>query len=219
MAARNERTIIGTEARVFESVLEERNIIIDGASLAPLDVDNPDKYIILAGTPLCPIPSSGKYRPIRRTLVNGTVENDTTVTVDNAKPFAAGDGIRFFASLAATSTLRTISSVNTTTNVIVLTAAATINDNEYFEVSHNGGHGAADAASSTQIPDAALLLHDVQVAFADGSTFDAPAVGVTRGSIRRDKVLAVGPGTTTFDTILKSQLPNIDFLPTSAGTA
>ena len=224
MPYRVSKTSKTDEAGVFETVLDRRNIIISGAAFDPIDVGATSKYIIPAGTPLCPVPATKKYLPIRRTRAAAAVNNDTTVTVDCAKPFQGceGLGVRFYASLAATSTLRTISTVNTTTNVIVLTAASTIVDDDYLEACLNGAHGDADAASSTQIPDAVILEHAVEVLAADGATtYDTPAVGVFRGSIRRDRVNGPGVGASgaTFDTILKNQLPNIDFLPTSAGTA
>lgn len=223
MAFNVKTTIKATESGVFEEILSERNIIVDGSSYDPLDDGTTKKYIIPAGTPMCPVVATKRYMPIRRTLVNGAVSNDTTVTVDDATPFQGceGLGIRFYTStsgLAATSTLRTISTVNTTTNVLVLTAAATIVDNDTIEAALNGAHGNADAANSTQIPDAVILKHDVCVLADDNSTtFHAAAVGVFRGAIRRAKVN--GPGTVLFDQLLKNQLPNIDFLPTSAGTA
>lgn len=224
MPYRVSKTSKTDEAGVFEAVLDRRNIIISGTALDPLDTGAVSKYTIPAGTPLAPVPATKKYLPIRRTLAAAAVNNDTTVTVDCAKPFQGceGLGIRFYSALSATSTLRTISSVNTSTNVIVLTAAATIVDDDYIEACLNGAHGNSDSASATQIPDAVILEHAVEVLAADGATtYDTPAVGVFRGSIRRDRVNGpgIGSGGTTFDQLLKNQLPNIDFLPTSAGTA
>ena len=218
MPARNEKTIIGTFNGIFEDIQRERNIIVDGASLYPLDTDSPDKYIILAGTPLCPIVSTGRYKPISRTWAAAAVNNDTALTVDDATPFVGhdGEGIRYYTALTATSALVTISSVSEADNVITLTAAATVADNAVVELALNGAHGNADAANSTQIPDAVILKHDVQVAFDDSATFHVPATGVIMGTIRRDRVKWT---TATFDQRLKDQLPNISFLPTAAGTA
>lgn len=216
MPMRASKTIKGDLGGIFEQIDEPRNIMIDGASLDPLDVGATDKYIIPAGTPLCPVVASGKYKPIRRTKATAAVSNDTALTVANAKPFAVGDAIYFYASLAATATLATVAAVDTSTNVITLSANHTVADAEYVEVKENGAHSAATTANPTQIPDAVILAETVEV-YREGATFDVPAVGVIRGVITRANVN--GPGTAAFDQLLKSQLPNISFLPVNAGTA
>jgi hypothetical protein len=214
-------TIKGALGGVFESIEEERHIILDGNSLDPLDVGATDKYIIPAGTPVCPVVGTAKYLPIRRTHAAAAVSNDTTLTVDNAKPFAdgVGKGILFFASIAATAELRTISAVDTTTNVITLSAAATVVDDDFVEMALNGVHGNTENATPTQIPDAVILAETVEV-YHQGSTFDTPAVGVIKGVISRGKVNSgTGAGAATFDVALKTQLPGISFLPINPGTA
>jgi len=223
MAARNSKAVKSSIGGVFESVEEYRNIIVSGSSFDPLDVTATGRFVIPAGTPMAPIVSTGKYMPIRRSRATSAVSNDTTVTVDCVKPFLGqeGAGVLFYASNAATATLRTISTVTQATNVIVLTAAATVVDDDYFEVALNGAHGNVETATPTQIPDAVILAEAIEVVFADGTTFDVPAVGVIKGAIARENVNGPGVGAlgATFDVILKNQLPNISFLPVSAGTA
>ncbi len=204
---------------VFETILEERNIIVDGGALDPIDDGAHSRYVIPAGTPLCPIAATGKYWPIRRTTVSAAVNNDTTITVADASPFKGdvGKGILFYTAVSATATLLTISSVDTSSNVIVVTAACTVASGAYVEAALNGAHGNVQTASPTQIPDAVILKEPIQVLADDGeTTVDTPAVGVYRGAIRRSFIN--GPGTSGFDTLLKTQLPNISFLPVSPGT-
>lgn len=220
MAMRVENSIKGAVGGVFESILEERPIVVDGNSLDPLDRGATDKYIIPAGTPMCPIAATAKYKPIRRTRAAATVNNATTLTVDCADPFVVGDGILFYTSLAATAELRTISAIDYDHNVLTLDAKATVVDNDYVEVALNGAHGNSETAAATQIPDAVILKETIEV-YRDGETFDVPAVGVIKGAISRHNVNGPGVGASgaTFDLILKDQLPDISFLPVNPGTA
>lgn len=202
----------------FESIEEERNIIVDGGSLDPVDDGTLTRYVIPAGTPMAPIAATGYYWPVRRTTVAATLGNATTVTVADASPFKgdAGKGVLIFGSLSETAQLRTISSVDTTNNVIVITSPVTVTNGYYIEAALNGAHGNATAFNSAQIPDQVILKHDVEVLAADGSTtFHAPAVGVYRGAIRRD--LLNGPSAAGYDDLLKSSHPTISFLPIKAG--
>lgn len=213
-------TVKASTGGVFESILEERNIIVDGGALDPLDDGALSRYVIPAGTPMCPVVATGKYWPIRRTTVEATVANGTDITVADATPFVGdvGKGVLFFASVSATADLRTIAAVDTDNNVITVTEACTIADGEYLEAALNGVHGNTESSSVTQIPDAVILKEPIEVlAGDDQTTVDTPAVGVYRGAIRRTYIN--GPGTSTFDQLLKTQLPNISFLPESAGTA
>jgi hypothetical protein len=215
------KSIKTKEYGVFESILEERPIVVDGSALDPQDNGTLSRYIIPAGTPMCPVASSGKYLPVRRTQVNGAANNETTITVTDIKPFVGGEGlgVYFFASCAATATLRTISSVTVATKLIALTAASTIADNEYIELALNGTHANSGSAAQAQLLDQVILKETVEVIAADASTtFDAVAVGVFRGAIKRTNVNA-GQIDAGFDLLLKVSHPNISFLPVTPGTA
>ena len=146
------------------------------------------------------------------------------MTVANAQPFRAGDVLDVYTSYSvATGAHVTVASI--AANVLTLTATgAPWALGSYVEVAENGLKQAGyTAASPTPIPDAVILQETVEVAFLDGVTFDATAVGVYRGTIDRVKVngpgLATGSADMTFDQNLKTELPNISFLPRTTGTA
>ena len=202
----------GSVAGKFKSVLLTRDIIVDGDSFDPLDNATPGTYTIPAGTAMAPV--SGKYLPVRRTLCTAVAENSKTLAVANVKPFRVGDVVMLYTSIAATADGRTIAAVTAPTTV-VLTAVATVAANDRLEVAATGAHGNTTAVTPTQIADVVLLANDVCVAHADGTTFDSPANGVIAGQIATEKVN--GPGTAAFDTDLETQLPNIDFIPATAG--
>lgn len=215
-------SLVQSVASPFKQVDMVRDIIVSGDAYNPLDNDSPETYTILAGTPMAPKDTTtGKYMPIRRTLLTAITENAVTLTVANTEPFRAGDVVLLYTALNKTADSRTVSSVASATSII-LTAVATVATNDRLEVGVNGAHGNTTAAltdSTMYLQDAVLLLNDVCVYHAsDGTTFDTPAVGVIRGQIAAHKVVSLGPGTAAFDTDLEYQVPGIDFVPLTAGT-
>lgn len=68
--------------------------------------------------------SAGKFAPVKRTKANGAGSSSTSLTVDNAIHFKAGDSIKIGDNAA-----QAIVSINYGTNVITLTSAATWADN------------------------------------------------------------------------------------------
>lgn len=211
------KTVLGSVENPFDQIDMAMNIIIASTALNPLDIATATKYIIPGGTPLAPVSANGgKYRPIRRTLATAAANNTTCVTVQNAKPFLAADVLKYYVSNVATSDVATIATIDTTNNVLWLTAAHTIASSERVEVKETGLANTT-AVNPTGIPDCVILRDTVAVRLADGTLIDKPAVGVLRGAIRKSMVN--GPGTTAFDTMLQQagQCGGINFLPATPG--
>lgn len=204
----------GSTAGKFKSVLLTRDIIVSGDAFDPIDITEPGTYTIPAGTAMAPI-STGKYKPVRRTLCTALATNSKTLTVASTNPFRVGDLVKLYTTITGTADARTIATVTAPTT-IVLTAVATVAVSDRIEVGETGAHGNVDTTNPAQISDVVLLQNDVCIAHVDGTTFDSPANGVIAGQIAVDKVN--GPGTATFDTDLETQLPKIDFIPATAGT-
>lgn len=98
-----------------------RNIVLESDWFGLLPVDEGatvTKKIARKGQLLVKDTATSKYRPFGRTLVNGATAVGTTVVVDDASPFVAGQVIAVGGQAN-----RTIASVNYATNTITLTAA------------------------------------------------------------------------------------------------
>lgn len=98
------------------------------------------KKIVKVGTRLAKITSSGLYAPVRASaLASAAAAADTTIEVDDATFYMAGD------ALSIGGTAATIDSINYSTNVITLTAAVGADKVVDTTVLGTGGFGTAVA--------------------------------------------------------------------------
>lgn len=110
----------------FEQVLLTRKIVVDSASVDPLDTDADDKYIIPGSTPMAPVAANnGRYSPLKlATAASATYDGGTgktSIVVDDVSPFAVGDTVlQWDVSDGYTeSTIGDIESITTGTNTLV----------------------------------------------------------------------------------------------------
>lgn len=148
---------------------------------------------IRAGWLLAQITASKLWVPLKRTLVSsgtsgsGTGTGTTTVTVDNAAPFIAGETVSVPTQAGRVS--RVIDSIDYTTNVITLTAAA---DNletgqALYTTSFADSVSAAGAETAR-----AILTKTIRLLSADPyntTTYDKSAEAAIAGYVDEDMVL------------------------------
>jgi len=211
------QTLTTVEQSPFDSILRMKSLMMTSAALNPLTTGASEKYKIHAGTPVGPV-GNGFVAPVVRSRITTTAPSGSvTVYVNDATGFVAGDGILYYTSLNGTAAAATISSVTDATNMIVLVSSITASAGDFLEKGVNGAHGNTTVANPVQIPDVCILLADVEVLAADDTTnIPVECVGVDLGSIRVGNL--TGSCCSTFDTMLRAQLPGIRFDNTTVGS-
>ncbi len=217
MATLIKQTYTNIENGVFELVGRTKNLMMTSAALNPLTTGANEKYKIHAGTPLGPI-GNGFVAPVVRSRIVATAPSGgATLYVNDATGFVVGDVLLYYKTLNGTAAVATVSAVTDATNEIVLTDAITAAAGDFLEKAVNGAHGNTTVANPVQVPDISILQTDVCVLGADGATvIPMQCVGVDLGSIRVGNL--TGSCCSTFDTMLRVQLPEIRFDNTTVGS-
>jgi len=192
----------------FSAILMKRSFVIDADSRDPLGTSPEER--IPAMTPMAPV-SGGKYKPIRRTLADGgCLTNAKVVPVTETTMFAAGDVVRVVAQAdptAASSELGTIDTISAGVSItLVANAVTAVVSGDIIEVAEN-----AEAA------DAVILLSDVDLRNADGDAVDHGAVGVIAGQCREAALNYCTAAGIALSRLQTEELPEIDFVPATAG--
>jgi hypothetical protein len=195
-----------------EPILIERAIQIAAASLDPLGAAATS--VIPAGTPMAPVPASGKYKPIRRALCTaGCTTGEKVIAMTDNTMFAVGDVVGVVAAatplLAAAVAIGTIASKIAATSItLVANAASAVTSGDQIEVMEN--------VTVLTMGDAVILKEAVDLRGADGVAVDTGSVGVKAGSIAKAQLnYNVSLGIT--GTRLAAELPLMDLRNTVAG--
>ena len=166
------------DGKGFREILMRRSGVVLAASFDPLAVA--PVYAIPKGTPLAPVPGSGKLKPVRMTLADGgCTTGQSSVPVTDTSMFAIGDVI-----------VRVLAATPTVVGVAVGTIA-TIVDGVSLELTGN----ATNAVTSGDIievaenmvvaswPDMVILQETLDLRGPAGTAVDKGAVGVIAGQI------------------------------------
>jgi hypothetical protein len=191
------------------AVLLKRGVVMAAASLDPLATAVTS--ILPAGTPIAPVPASGLYKPIRRTLANGgCTTSQASVPVTDTTMFAAGDVITRVAAAtpgAAAVAVGTISSIVDGVSLeLTGNASNAVTSGDIIQVAEN------DLKE-----DACILLHDVDLRNASGTAVDTGAQAMVSGQIAKS-ALNFNTAKGISITRLRAELPMIDFVNATAGT-
>ena len=211
------QTLTTIEQSPFDVILRMKSFMMTSAARNPLTTGASEKYKIHAGTPIGPI-GNGFVAPIIRSRITTTAPSgSTSVYVNDVTGFKADDVLLYYKTLNGTAAVATVSTVTDGSNLITLTDAITAAAGDFIEVAANGGHGNTTVANPVQIPDACILLYDVETLGADDTTaIPVECVGVDLGSIRTTNL--TGSCCSTFDTMLRDQLPGIRFDAATVGS-
>ena len=164
-----------------EPILIERAIQIDAASLDPLAAA--PTSTLPAGTPMAPVPATGKYKPIRRTLADhGCTTGETEVGCAETTMFAVGDVVGVVAAatplLAAAISIGTILTIQAGVGItLAANAASAVTSGDQIEVIEN--------VTVLTMGDAVILKEMVDLRDAAGTAKDTGSVGVKAGSIAK----------------------------------
>lgn len=209
MATEYDRTYEDSKPGRGGVVLMRRSITVDAASLDPLAAA--PTSVIPAGTPLAPVPSTGKYKPIRRTLADGACTTSAAeVPVAETTMFAVGDVVTVGAKAtptAAASALGTIASITDGVSITLgANAANAVTSGDIIEVAENALK-----------PDAVILDAPLDLRGTDGTAVDRGAFGMVAGMIDKSS-LNVSASKGIALTRLAYELPLVYLANASAGT-
>jgi len=204
------KTAKAREDNPFIGPLTTRPIIVVAGALWP--IGSGEDYEIPLGTPMCPVSTTGKYRPIRRSyVVTALASSDTQIYLNSVKGFATGDVLAMFTGAASTthSITATVTGVDYTNNIITVAAlavaATNIVTNAYVEVQHNG--------YLLNRADAVFLGENIQTgSTADGETWDVPAMGIIKGQVDVNRL-----DTNCYDALIETQISGMDYIPLTSG--
>lgn len=189
--------------------LLRRPIVVDAASLDPLAVA--PTSVLPAGTPLGAVPSSGKYKPIRRTLADGACTTSAaTVPVAETTMFAVGDVVAVVPAATPTvaaSALGTIASIVDGTSITLGANATTaVTSGDIIEVAENALK-----------PDAVILDVALDLRGNDGTAVDRGASGMVVGMIDKSALNASASKGIVL-TRLAAEVSHVYLANASAGT-
>jgi hypothetical protein len=187
--------------------LFKRPILIDAAALDPQAVAT--THVIPRGTPMAPS-SGGKYKPIRRTLSDGTCSTGAKVVpVVETTMFAAGDVVEVVDlnnPNGAGSTLGTIDTISAGVSItLVANAATAVASGDIIEVAENA-----------HMVGAVILETDVDLRDPEGTAVDKQASGVSCGQMQ-EASLNYNDAAGISLTRLRFELPMVDIIPTTYG--
>jgi len=187
--------------------LFKRPILIDAAALDPQAVAT--THVIPRGTPMAPS-SGGKYKPIRRTLSDGTCSTGAKVVpVVETTMFAAGDVVEVVDlnnPNGAGSTLGTIDTISAGVSItLVANAATAVASGDIIEVAENA-----------HMVGAVILETDVDLRNPEGTAVDKQASGVSCGQMQ-EASLNYNDAAGISLTRLRFELPMVDIIPTTYG--
>jgi len=191
------------------AILLKRSVVLAAASVDPLAAATTG--IIPRGTPIAPVPATGLYKPIRRTLADGgCTTGQTTVPVTDTSMFAAGDVITVKAAatpLVAAAALGTITSISAGVSLELTGNATTgVTTGDIIEVAENALK-----------EDACILLHDVDLRNAIGTAVDTGAQAMIAGQYPKS-ALNYNTAKGISITRLRAEMPLMDFVNAQAGT-
>ncbi len=199
------------EDNPFIGPLAKRDIVVAAGAQWP--TGSGYDYVIPLGVPMAPYSGgNGKYAPIRRAqIVAALASGATQIYVDDADGFATSDVIALFTGSPSTTSILTaaLTGVDYTNNVLSVAAlaeaATNAVTNSYVEVEQNG--------YLLNPSDAVFLGENVQTKDAtSGTTFDVPAVGILKGQVDINRL-----GPNCYDALIESQIPGVDYIPTTPG--
>jgi hypothetical protein len=190
------------------AVTLKRAVVMAAASVDPLAAATTG--IIPAETPIAPVPASGLFKPIRRTLADGgCTTSQASVPVTDTSMFAVGDVITVKAQatpLAAAAACGTISSIVAGVSLELTGNSTTaVTSGDIIEVAENALK-----------EDACILLHDVDLRNASGTAVDTGAQAMIAGQIAKG-ALNYNTAKGISITRLRAEML-IDFVNVSAGT-
>ena len=182
--------------------------MVAGESLDPLGVS--PTAVIPAMTPMGPVPATGKYKPIRRTLADGgCTTGQSSVPVTDTTMFAAGDVIVVKAQatpLTAAAAVGTIASIVAGVSLEMTgNASNAVVSGDIVEVAEN-----------CMVEDIVILEATLDLRGPLGTAVDRGSVGVIDGQLFKS-ALNFNTAKGISITRLEHEIPQVTFLNAVAG--